>query len=147
MKQSSRVSLAVGALVLATLASAPALACGGGGVASKVGVTTNSQRIFMSVRAAGTTDIVAQITVPETTADYGVLIPVPDEPALDSKAVSAPFEKWNFSFSNNSIFFIFQGKMNVGHNVTKFIACIKTISRNFLSKKTFTFEKMRHRIR
>jgi len=52
-------------------------------------VTTNAQRIFMSVRATGTTDIVAQITVPQTTADYGVLIPVPDEPTLDSVPVSA----------------------------------------------------------
>jgi len=49
----------------------------------------NAQRIFMSVRATGTTDIVAQITVPQTTADYGVLIPVPDEPTLDSEPVSA----------------------------------------------------------
>ena len=52
-------------------------------------MTTNAQRIFMSVRDSGTTDIVAQITVPETTADYGVLIPVPDEPTLDSEPVSA----------------------------------------------------------
>ena len=74
---------------LASLRSAPALACGGGGVASRLGVTTNAQRVFMSVRASGRTEIVAQITVPQTTADYGVLIPVPDEPTLDSEPVSA----------------------------------------------------------
>ncbi|HYQ30646.1 MAG TPA: DUF2330 domain-containing protein [Polyangiaceae bacterium] len=76
-------------LLLASLKSIPAMACGGGGVTSKIAVTTNSQRIFMSVRAGGTTDIVAQITVPETTADYGVLIPVPSEPTLDNQPVSA----------------------------------------------------------
>lgn len=75
--------------VLASLPSARAFACGGGGVTSHVGVTMNAQRIFMSVRSTGSTDIVAQITVPETTADYGVLIPVPDEPTLDSEPVSA----------------------------------------------------------
>ncbi|HEY0468384.1 MAG TPA: DUF2330 domain-containing protein [Polyangiaceae bacterium] len=88
MRQAFRISL-VGVGLLASLRSAPALACGGGGVTSKVGVTMNAQRIFMSVRAAGTTDVVAQITVPQTTADYGVLIPVPDEPTLDSEPVSA----------------------------------------------------------
>ncbi|HYP97336.1 MAG TPA: DUF2330 domain-containing protein, partial [Polyangiaceae bacterium] len=72
----------------ALFASGSAQACGGGGVASKVGVTTNAQRIFMSVRANGTTDIVAQIAVTQTTADYSVLIPVPDEPTLDSEPVS-----------------------------------------------------------
>jgi len=88
MNQACRIGVA-GALLLASLRSAPALACGGGGVTSQVGVTMNSQRIFMSVRAAGTTDVVAQITVPETTADYGVLIPVPDQPSLDSEPVAA----------------------------------------------------------
>lgn len=77
------------AWALASFRAAPALACGGGGVTSRVGVTMNAQRIFMSVRANGTTDIVAQIAVPQTTADYGVLIPVPDEPTLDSEPVSA----------------------------------------------------------
>jgi len=78
----------VGVGLLASLRSAPALACGGGGVTSKIGVTMNSQRIFMSVRASGTTDIIAQVTVPQTTADYGVLIPVPDQPTLDAEPVS-----------------------------------------------------------
>ncbi|HET7541361.1 MAG TPA: DUF2330 domain-containing protein [Polyangiaceae bacterium] len=77
------------ACVLVALRSASALACGGGGVTSSTGVTMGAQRVFMSVRNAGTTDIVAQIVVPQTTASYGVLIPVPDEPTLDSEPVSA----------------------------------------------------------
>jgi hypothetical protein len=89
MNQVCRIAVVAGASVLASMFEKPALACGGGGVTSQVGVTMNSQRIFMSVRAAGTTDVVAQITVPETTADYGVLIPVPDRPTLDSEPVSA----------------------------------------------------------
>jgi hypothetical protein len=89
MNQAWRIGFVLGVCVLSSLHSAPALACGGGGVTSQAGVTTNAQRIFMSVRATGTTDIIAQIAVPETTADYGVLIPVPDEPTLDSEPVSA----------------------------------------------------------
>ena len=88
MNQACRLGLVLSACVFSSLGSAPALACGGGGVTSKAGLTTDSQRIFMSVRATGKTDIVAQITVPQTTADYGVLIPVPDEPTLDSEPVS-----------------------------------------------------------
>jgi hypothetical protein len=48
-----------------------------------------SQRIVMSVRAGGTTDMIVQVTVPRTTADYGVLIPVPSEPTLDNRPVSS----------------------------------------------------------
>jgi Uncharacterized protein conserved in bacteria (DUF2330) len=66
-----------------------ASACGGGGVASSSGVVMGSQRIIMSVRAGGTTDMIAQVTVPQTTADYGVLIPVPSEPTLDKRPVSS----------------------------------------------------------
>jgi hypothetical protein len=67
----------------------PASACGGGGVASASGIVMGSQRIIMSVRAGGTTDMIAQVTVPQTTADYGVLIPVPSEPTLDKTPVSS----------------------------------------------------------
>jgi hypothetical protein len=66
----------------------PAAACGGAGVSSQSsGVVANAQRILMSVRAS-TTDIVVQIGVPATTADYGVLIPTDTEPTLDSQPVS-----------------------------------------------------------
>lgn len=66
-----------------------AFACGGGGIASQSGVVLDSQRVVISSRANGTTDIVAQIGVPRTTSDYGVLIPVPSEPTLDENPVSA----------------------------------------------------------
>jgi hypothetical protein len=65
------------------------LACGGGGIASQAGVVVDSQRVVISSRANGTTDIVAQISVPQTTSDYGVLIPVPSEPTLDNQPVAA----------------------------------------------------------
>jgi hypothetical protein len=64
-------------------------ACGGGLVSplsAQVGAST--QRIFLSVRNART-DVVTQIVVPETTADYGVILPVPGEPILDPEPVSA----------------------------------------------------------
>src|SRR6186713_2722912 len=89
MNQAYKIGLALAAWALASIPSAQAWACGGGGVTSQVGVTMNSQRVFMSVRASGKTDIIAQITVPQTTAAYGVLIPVPAEPTLDSEPVSA----------------------------------------------------------
>jgi len=50
-------------------------------------VGANAQRIFLSVRG-GNTDVVTQVGVPSTTADYGVLIPVPAEPTLDPTPVS-----------------------------------------------------------
>jgi len=89
MNQAYKIGLALAAWALASIPSAQAWACGGGGVTSQVGVTMNSQRVFMSVRDSGKTDIIAQITVPQTTAAYGVLIPVPAEPTLDSEPVSA----------------------------------------------------------
>jgi hypothetical protein len=69
----------------------PVAACGGGGVTSmSSGVVANAQRIFMSVRTAtATTDIVVQIGVPATTADYGALIPTPAQPTLDTQPISA----------------------------------------------------------
>jgi hypothetical protein len=45
------------------------------------------QRIVLSVRG-GKTDVVTQIAVPDTSADYGVLIPVPSIRTLDSQPVS-----------------------------------------------------------
>jgi hypothetical protein len=79
--------------VLASLSvlawSQSAGACGGGALVSERGVVVNAQRVILSTRSSGTTDIVAQIGVPSTTADYGVLIPVPSEPTLDAEPVSA----------------------------------------------------------
>ncbi len=81
------VGVLVGSLGLAR----PAAACGGGGVTTTTngGVVVNTQRVVFSVHDDGTTDIVVQITVPATNADYGVLIPVPSEPTLDDEPVSA----------------------------------------------------------
>jgi hypothetical protein len=63
-------------------------ACGGGGITtSDAGVVANSQRVFISPRASGETDIIVEVAVPATTADYGVLIPVPSEPLLDDRAI------------------------------------------------------------
>lgn len=81
------LSWSVGACVLAICESAAA--CGGGAIVSQAGVVVNSQRVVISVRSTEVTDIVAQIGVPSTTSDYGVLIPVPSEPSIDSEPVSA----------------------------------------------------------
>ncbi|HEX2731188.1 MAG TPA: DUF2330 domain-containing protein [Polyangiaceae bacterium] len=64
-------------------------ACGGGGVTSAAGVVMDAQRIVISARSSGTTDVVVQITVPKTNADYAVLIPVPSQPTLDTEPVSS----------------------------------------------------------
>jgi hypothetical protein len=84
---------------LAFLAGRPAAACGGGGVTTVTstetteGVVADSQRIVFALRGEGTsavtTDIVAQIGVPRTSDDYGVLIPTPVPPALDAEPISS----------------------------------------------------------
>ena len=63
-------------------------ACGAGGVTTHVDTTigADAQRIFISVHD-GVTDIVTQIGVPATNADYGVVIPVAAEPTLDPAPV------------------------------------------------------------
>jgi len=82
-----RIKLAL-LFMMAVVFAAPraARACGGGVVttpAQVASVGANAQRIFISVSPGGTTDVVTQIGVPATAADYGVLIPVPSEPTLD----------------------------------------------------------------
>jgi hypothetical protein len=82
----SRIALGLFVLFFATPRAA--VACGGGGVTSaSSGVLADTQRIFMSLRAS-TTEVVVQIGVPATTADYGVLIPVPSQPTLDPQPVA-----------------------------------------------------------
>lgn len=76
-------------LVAQLLPGRPARACGGGVVtlpAATIGA--DAQRILISVQS-GMTDVVTQIGVPATTADYGVLIPVPGQPTLDPTPVSS----------------------------------------------------------
>jgi hypothetical protein len=65
-----------------------ARACGGGLVSQAGGVGADAQRIFISWHA-GSTDVITQIGVPSTTANYGVLIPVAAMPFLDSNPVSS----------------------------------------------------------
>jgi hypothetical protein len=75
-----------GALLLRSLAAG---ACGGGTVtALGAEIGADAQRIYISVHGS-TTEVVTQIIVPESSADYGVLIPVPVEPTLDPKPVPA----------------------------------------------------------
>ena len=82
------IRLALGLFLLFFAAPRAAVACGGGGVTSaSSGVLADTQRIFMSLRAS-TTEVVVQIGVPATTADYGVLIPVPSQPTLDAQPVA-----------------------------------------------------------
>jgi hypothetical protein len=79
-------------------------ACGGGGVVSSQpgSVGANAQRVLLSVHppregsgggqattTTPTTDVIAQIGVPDTTDDYGVLLPLPTSPTLDPVPVSA----------------------------------------------------------
>jgi len=69
-----------------------ARACGGGVVttpAQVASVGANAQRIFISVSTGGVTDVVTQIGVPATVADYGALIPVPSEPTLDPTPINS----------------------------------------------------------
>src|SRR5690348_4002690 len=66
-----------------------ARACGGGLVTVTPGeVDQNAQRIFVSVRG-DKTEIVTQVGVPQAGADYGVLLPVPNQPTLDPTPVSS----------------------------------------------------------
>jgi hypothetical protein len=70
-------------------AARPARACGGGLVTTQSGsVGADAQRIIISARD-GKTDVITQIGVPRTTADYGVLLPLPSEPTLDPTPVAS----------------------------------------------------------
>jgi hypothetical protein len=78
--------------VVPLLAARAASACGGGGVTTtSSGVVADSQRVVLALHGEGTadvtTEVVAQIGVPKSAADYGVLIPVPTEPTLDPEPV------------------------------------------------------------
>jgi hypothetical protein len=60
------------------------------GTATEQTVVASAQRVVISVTSRGTTETVVQIGVPETSADYGVLIPTPSEPTLDP----SPIPQW-----------------------------------------------------
>lgn len=64
-----------------------ARACGGGLVnVAAAAVSADRQRIFLSVHAA-TTDVISEVSVPATTSDYAVLLPVVGMPTLDPQPV------------------------------------------------------------
>jgi hypothetical protein len=68
-----------------------ARACGGGVVTTtteKEGTVANAQRIVVSIHDR-ITEVITQIGVPETGADYAALLPVPNEPTLDPQPVPA----------------------------------------------------------
>jgi hypothetical protein len=81
------------ALVMVTWVTAAgprgARACGGGLVTTTLAqIGADVQRIVLSVHD-GSTDVITQIGVPATSADYGVIIPVPSRPTLDPEPVMA----------------------------------------------------------
>jgi hypothetical protein len=69
-------------------APTPVRACGAGLVSAPGTVGADAQRIFISVHD-GKTDVITTVGVPDTAADYGVLIPVPAQPTLDPKPADA----------------------------------------------------------
>jgi hypothetical protein len=81
------VACAISMIAGGVLSAAPARACGGGVATREVdGSVANAQRIVVSIHD-GVTDVITQIGVPVTTADYGALLPVPSEPTLDPEPV------------------------------------------------------------
>jgi hypothetical protein len=85
-----RLALLLTATAALLARSGAARACGGGVVTTTEAGTVgaDAQRILISVRGE-ITDVITQIGVPRTTADYGVLIPVPGEPTLDTTPVAS----------------------------------------------------------
>jgi hypothetical protein len=75
------------ALAVAVLAPSPARACGGGLVSGGTVAVASAQRIFLSL-GKERTEVVTQVVVPESSADYGVLIPLPARPEIDPQPVS-----------------------------------------------------------
>lgn len=86
MKRSLALCVGVGLWLMA--GAGEAQACGGG-VTTDVGtLAVDVQRAFFSV-GGGSTDVVVQIRVPSADADYGIILPVPDQPTLDSTPVDS----------------------------------------------------------
>jgi hypothetical protein len=96
LKLKTWVGIFAGVVGLATPSAVDA--CGGGGVVRSTqagSIGANAQRVFLSVHDDGVgggpdgTDVITQIGVPDTTEDYGALLPLPSEPTLDPVPVSA----------------------------------------------------------
>jgi hypothetical protein len=84
------LGLVVSAFGLIALPASEAHACGGGMVSEGVdaNVAVEAQRVFVSARKQGTTDIVAQLEVTGS-SQYGVLIPLPSAPTLDTTPIAS----------------------------------------------------------
>lgn len=73
--------------LVATLATpSRADACAAGAVSETGDLGTSAQRVFIAA-SADKTEVVVQATVPATTEDFGILIPVPVRPTLDPMPV------------------------------------------------------------
>ena len=86
----SRMALLSAALcAVISIPSRRAGACGGGAVTTTAGsIGVNAQRIVLSVHD-GVTDVITQIGIPITTADYAVLIPASGQPTLDPNPIAS----------------------------------------------------------
>ncbi len=81
-------SLAVPLGVTALTFTTPAAACGA--VVSPTSVVVQTQqRVFLSLRDDGTTQIVIQLAIPEASEPFGALTPVPDKPTVNPNPVPA----------------------------------------------------------
>lgn len=73
---------------IALMPPTPARACAIAAVSASGNLGADAQRIFISTHA-NRTDVVVQVTVPQTSEDYGILIPVPSRPTLDTTPVDS----------------------------------------------------------
>lgn len=83
-----RTFAAAAAATALLLPARPAEACAGGTVSASGNLGADAQRIFLAVNGEET-EVVIQVAVPRTTEDYGLLIPVPARPTLDTTPVSS----------------------------------------------------------
>jgi hypothetical protein len=74
--------------LFAALSPKIADACAAGPVSLSGELGADTQRIFIAAHE-NRTEVVVQVTVPTTSEDYGILIPVPVAPDLDSRPVDA----------------------------------------------------------
>jgi hypothetical protein len=86
--RASVFATALAASVLLLLPPRDAAACAAAPVSTSGEIGAGAQRILIATRDE-VTEVVVEMTVPRTTADYGVLIPVPARPTLDPSPVDS----------------------------------------------------------
>jgi hypothetical protein len=86
--RASVFATALAASVLLLLPPRDAAACAAAPVSTSGEIGAGAQRILIATRDE-VTEVVVEMTVPRTTADYGVLIPVPARPTLDPRPVES----------------------------------------------------------